>query len=64
MVPVVGEGSEETVMIRYECGICPMVATCVATPSADLAWQDHMNIHANKRSYRAWTWAVVPLELL
>lgn len=55
--------SRETEMIRYECQTCAMTATVVNTPSAVLAWLDHMDTHAVKDNYRAWTWAIVPLDL-
>lgn len=54
---------EETAMVHYHCDVCGMTATCVATPAADLAWQDHMAIHAQKRRYGVWTWTVLRLEL-
>jgi len=58
------EGSNETAMIHLECTVCGLAATCVATPSADLAWLDHMETHSAKDAYRAWTWTVVPLPAL
>jgi len=47
-----------TDMIHLECEVCGTYATCVATPSADLAWLDHMNTHSAKDAYKAWTWQV------
>jgi len=55
-------GNESTAMIHFECGTCGVNATCVDTPSARLAWYDHMENHALKQNYRAVTWVVVPLE--
>jgi hypothetical protein len=48
-------------MVRYECGVCAMVATCVVTPASELAWLDHMARHADPSDYRGWTWAVLEL---
>lgn len=53
----------ETMMIHWQCGVCEVSATCVATPSAELAWLDHMENHASKDRYQAWTWTIVPLPL-
>lgn len=50
-------------MIHWQCGVCEVSATCVATPSAELAWLDHMENHAVKDLYQAWTWEIVPLPL-
>lgn len=50
-------------MVHYVCDVCSMSATCVATPSADLAWQDHMGIHVRQKDYRVWTWMVQELPL-
>ena len=49
---------EQTDMIHLECGVCGVSATCVATPTADLAWHDHMAIHADQSCFSAWTWTV------
>lgn len=54
---------DEVQMIRYECGTCDMVATCLANPVSELAWLDHMDIHVCKDHYRAWTWTVQALPL-
>lgn len=54
----------ETNMMHLSCGICGMTATVVATPSADLAWADHMSNHGDPSNFRAWTWTVVPLTPL
>lgn len=58
------QGTQGTVkMVRYECDVCSMSATCVATPSSRLAWLDHMSIHIRQRDFKSWTWDVVPLPL-
>lgn len=51
-------------MIHLSCDTCGITATCVATPAADLAWLDHMETHAVKDGYRAWTWTVVQLDVM
>lgn len=53
--------SEPVPMIHYECRTCGMQATMVVTPSAELAWLDHMENHGAKTNYGAWTWQVEPL---
>lgn len=50
-------------MAHYECQTCHMEATVVVTPSAELAWLDHMETHAVKDHYRMWTWSVVELPI-
>lgn len=55
--------TETTAMIHYECYVCHVSATCVVTPSATLAWCDHMANHADPTHYGQWTWSVVPLPL-
>lgn len=50
-----------TAMIRYECDVCDMVATCVVTEATSLAWLDHMDTHERTATYHAWSWEVVPL---
>lgn len=57
------ETGRETAMVHYECSTCGMAATCVVTPSAELAWLDHMDTHALPRNYRAWTWSALELPL-
>jgi len=52
----------EVPMVHYECDVCHIAATCVVTPSAELAWLDHMETHSAKTAYKAWTWHVVPLQ--
>lgn len=52
-----------TAMVHYACRVCALTATCVATPTAVLAWLDHMENHAVRDAYDAWTWTVVPLDL-
>jgi len=52
-----------TQMIHYHCDTCGISATCVDTPSARLAWCDHMDNHAVKAGYGQWVWTVVPLPL-
>lgn len=49
-------------MVHFQCHVCDVRATCVVTNAAVLAWLDHMEIHAAKTAYDAWTWVVVPLE--
>jgi len=56
------EHSEETKMVHYECNVCTMTATCVMTPSAVLAWHEHMEKHVDPRAFGQWTWDVVPLQ--
>lgn len=51
----------DTQMIHLQCDVCSMTATCVLTPSATLAWCEHMARHADQSAYRAWHWVVVPL---
>lgn len=51
-----------TNMIHYECEVCGVSATCVITPSAELAWLDHMATHASPKAFQAWTWTAVPLQ--
>lgn len=53
--------ASHTDMIHLECHVCGITATCVATPSADLAWLDHMDTHSAKTAFSAWTWQVAPL---
>lgn len=53
----------ETNMVHYECDRCGVSATCVVTPSAELAWLDHMASHGSWATYKAWTWTVQPLPL-
>jgi len=48
-------------MVRYECNVCPMSASCVVTAVSELAWLDHMETHADPLDYRGWTWTVYPL---
>lgn len=55
--------SSPTQMIHFECRVCGISATCVATPSADLAWLDHMATHSASDAFGAWTWEVQPLPL-
>jgi hypothetical protein len=50
-------------MVHYQCYTCGISATCVLTSSAELAWLDHMEIHAVKDNFGAWTWAVLQLDL-
>jgi hypothetical protein len=50
-------------MVHYQCRTCGLTATCVATPTAVLAWLDHMEGHAVRDNYDAWTWTVLQLEL-
>jgi len=52
-----------TSMIHYHCHTCGVNATCVLTNSAELAWLDHMENHAERKNYGAWTWTVVQLDL-
>ncbi len=52
-----------TDMAHYECDVCKITATIVRTPAGELAWLDHMAIHAQQRAYRVWTWRVVQLPL-
>jgi hypothetical protein len=53
---------EAVPMVHYECYTCHMQATCVQTPSSDLAWLDHMENHGAKDNYGVWVWDVVPFE--
>lgn len=53
----------ETNMVHFQCYTCHVTATCVLTPSADLAWLDHMSNHAMQENYGRWTWQVVPLNI-
>jgi hypothetical protein len=55
--------ARETHMLHFQCETCGITATCVDTPSATLAWLDHMDNHAVKTGYRRWTWTVTPLPL-
>lgn len=57
------QSGRETDMIHLHCHVCGINATCVATPSADLAWLDHMETHSAKTSYSAWTWTVQQLDV-
>jgi hypothetical protein len=57
------EQSRETAMVHYECNVCGITATVVSTPSALLAWCDHMETHAWKKGYDVWTWTVLHLDL-
>jgi len=50
-------------MIHWQCHTCHVTATCVVTPSAELAWLDHMENHVMKKGYSQWTWTVVPLPI-
>lgn len=50
-------------MIRYECRVCEMSATCVDNGPSRLAWHDHMAIHADPRLFDAWVWVVEPLPV-
>jgi len=52
---------EETAMIHYECYVCSMSATCVATETSSLAWHDHMATHVRTEHFGAWTWSVMPI---
>jgi len=49
---------EEVPMVHYQCYTCHITATCVATPSASLAWFDHMDTHAVKDNFGCWVWYV------
>lgn len=55
------ESGGETPMVHYECYTCHISATCVFTPSADLAWLDHMETHAVRDNFGRWTWTAVAL---
>lgn len=55
--------NDETNMVHFECYVCKVSATCVQTPSADLAWLDHMENHGAKDAYGRWTWSVVTLPM-
>lgn len=55
------EGRPVVAMIRYECGVCDMVATIVDNGPGRLAWHDHMANHADPSLFRSWTWGVIPL---
>lgn len=50
-------------MVHYQCHVCALTATCVANPAAVLAWLDHMERHAMRDDYSAWTWTVQQLDL-
>lgn len=52
-----------TTMVRYECGVCTMTATCVVTAASELAWLDHMANHADPSCYQGWTWVVLELPV-
>jgi hypothetical protein len=52
----------ETTMVHFQCYTCHSTATCVLTPSADLAWSDHMANHALQSNFGRWVWQVVPLS--
>lgn len=62
LVFVVMDGQTEVPMIHFECQVCHMSATVVSTPAGELAWLDHMNTHAMKDDFKAWTWTVLPLQ--
>jgi hypothetical protein len=50
-------------MIRYECHMCSMTATCVDNDVSRGSWLDHMACHADSGEFSAWTWNVLKLEL-
>lgn len=56
------DGPTTTQMVHYECGVCDMQATCVATAASELAWLDHMDVHVVKDDFSAWTWTIQRLE--
>jgi hypothetical protein len=62
-VDSVQNSKRDTAMVHYSCRTCGVTATCVATPSAVLAWLDHMECHAVRDNYDAWTWVVQQLDL-
>lgn len=62
VVPM-SETGEVVEMVHYECYTCHMSATMVVTPSADLAWLDHMENHGAKKNYGRWCWAVLALPI-
>ena len=45
-------------MIRYECDVCDVGATCVVTEASARAWLDHMETHGLDATYSAWVWEV------
>jgi hypothetical protein len=51
-----------TLMMRWECYVCGMAATCVATDTAERAWREHMALHADPTHFGAWGWAVIALS--
>jgi len=57
------DSTTDTAMVHFECHTCHMTATCVATAAAELAWLDHMDNHAEKKNYSAWSWTVARLPL-
>lgn len=62
-VNAMSDAGAATTMVHFECYTCHVSATCVLTPSADLAWCDHMEQHAMKDHYGRWVWEVVPLSM-
>jgi hypothetical protein len=50
-----------TYMLHLECFQCPMTATLVHTPTAIVAWQDHMATHPDPLAFGQWAWHVVAL---
>jgi len=53
----------ETAMVHYECYVCGMIATCVATEASTTAWADHMYRHPDPELFGCWMWSVVALPL-
>jgi hypothetical protein len=47
-----------TPMIYYVCDVCAMTAMCVHNNPSDLAWLDHMSLHAAQDAFRCYSWTV------
>jgi len=64
-VPGVGGPGEKntrgTDMLHFSCNVCAMTATLVETPSAWVAWRDHMECHTRPHDYGVWTWQALQL---
>lgn len=56
------DGGRETAMVLFECHVCHAQAVCVDNQPARLAWLDHMENHANKTDYGAYTWTAVTFD--
>jgi len=52
----------ETAMVLFECEVCAVTAVCVDNEPARLAWLDHMENHAQKKRFRAFTWTALTLD--